>query len=234
MRSTLTGLYLFTAIALATSPAWSQANWEGPTGAFLSPLAFVRPARSSQVSAHYVDLQPVGSLSSWGYTYGGGTWEAGVTRTNLSLGGSADFDLFHAKWIALPSTGEAPQVALGAIARNSHAGAGTTDVYAVATKVFPAKIPVIASLTVRNTNGLGSGLFGKNTERTTELGGFLGVQATPNFTIGVEYWEQPRVRPWRDICSRWVVTPTTFVELGVANINDTFDNQVCLAFTHQW
>jgi hypothetical protein len=222
-------------LAVATIPAWSQATWEGPTGVFLNPLALTAARGTSQVSTHFLDLEPYGSLTSVGYTYSGGNWEAGVTRANLSAGGtSGNTDIYHAKWVALPFKGEAPQVALGAIVRTTHGGDTTTDFYGVATKVFPTRVPIIASLTVRNTNGLGTGLFGKADKRTTEFGGFLGVQAASNLIAGIEYYEQPEVSPWRDLAVRWIVSPDTFIDAGLADLNETFDNQLAVALTHQW
>ena len=104
----------------------------------------------------------------------------------------------------------------------------------MATKVFPAKTPVIASLTVRNTNGLGSGLFGKDTSRSTVLGGFLGVVAKPNLIIGVEYYDQPGADAWKDLAVRYTVSPDTYIDAGLARLNDTFKNQFAVAVTHQF
>ena len=235
MNRSLSGFVLLAGLIALACPAWSQSTWEGPTGVFLNPLALVAKDGTSSATFHYLSLQPVGSLTTAGYVYSGGTWEAGYTHADLAIGGgSGNIDILHGKWIAIPFKGEAPQVALGAILRHTEGGDDTSDFYAVATKIFPAKTPVIASLTVRNTDGAWSGLFGKGASRKTVLGGFLGVQVTPKFITGIEYYGQPDSVPWRDIAVRYVVGPSTFLDAGVARLNSTFDNQIAVAITHQW
>ena len=231
---TVYALFAVTTILLA-SPAWSQATWEGPTGVFLNPLALTVPNGTWQASAHYLNLQPAGALTTFGVTYGADSrWEIGATYTSLAVGGGQDAVLLHTKYVVLPFKGDWPQVAVGAIVRDPSGGDATEDFYAVATKVFPGSTPVIASLTVRNTNGLGSGLFGKASSRTTELGGFLGIQATPKIIVGVEYYEQPTVSPWQDIAVRYIAGPHTFIDAGYARLNAAFDNQIAIGLTQQW
>ena len=233
---TVFALFAVTILLLA-SPAWCQATWEGPTGVFLNPLALTLAGGKTQLSGHFLDLNPAGSLSTWGATQGfGSTLEVGLTHADLSVEGgpSTDLNILHAKWVALPFKGEWPQVAVGAIVRDPSGGDATEDFYAVATKVFPGSTPIIASLTVRNTNGLGSGLFGKASSRTTEFGGFLGVQASPKIIAGIEYYEQPDVSPWQDIAVRYIAGPHTFIDLGYARLNAAFDDQIAVALTQQF
>jgi hypothetical protein len=225
-----------TSLALAALPAWSQATWEGPTGVFLNPLALDLAQGKSQASIHYLDLDDLGSLSSVGYTYGATkNWEVGYTRASLTVGGTnTDFDILHTKVIVLPFKGQVPQVAAGAIARDAHVGKTTYDVYLTATKIFPGKIPTLTSLTVRGTDGIGSGLFGKDDDFSFQAGAFLGWQVSPKLILGAEYYGQPAADDWFDIAARYVVGPSTFVDAGVARINDDLDAQWAAAVTAQW
>lgn len=232
----LTRVLLSTLVLTALSyPAWSQATWEGPTGVFLNPLALTLAPEKAQASAHYLNLQPYGTLTTFGGAYGiTDKWEAGITHAALAVSGTQDLTIFHTKYVVLPFKGQAPQVAVGAILRDASGGDTTSDFYLTATKVFPGSVPVIASLTLRSTDGLGSGLFGKADDRTTEFGGFLGFQVTPRLILGAEVYEQPQVSPWQDLAARWTLDSSTFVDAGLARLNDTFNNQLALALTHQW
>jgi len=222
-------------LTVAVSAVHAQGTWEGPTGVFLNPLAIDLAQTKTQVSAHYLNLQPVGGLSTFGVTYGAAkNLEVGLTYADLSAGAQTQFEILHAKWIAVPFKGEGPAIALGGIYRNAEGGKSTSDFYAAITKVFPAKTPVIASLTLRNTDGVGSGLFGRDTERSFQVGGFLGVQALPNLIAGVEYYGQPATDDWKDLAVRYIVDPNTFIDAGLARINKTFSDQLAVAVTHQF
>lgn len=221
---------------VAVSAVYAQGTWEGPTGVFLNPLAINLAQGQTATSVHYLNLQPAGALTTYGLTYGAAKdFELGLTRADLAVGGGINaVNIFHAKYIALPFKGQAPAVAVGTILRNAEGGDTTSDFYLVATKCFPTKAPIIASLTVRNTNALGSGLFGKDSGRSTQLGGFLGVQATPKLIVGVEYYGQPAGDDWKDIAARYCFDANTNVDLGLARINDTFKDQFAVALTHRF
>lgn len=228
---------LITIVVLAASlPAWSQATWEGPTGVFLNPLALTQAQGKWQASAHFLDLEPVGSLTTLGVTYGGGKWEAGYTRANLAVGAPRDFaiDTVHAKLVVVPFKDEWPQIAIGGIARSTHGGDSTNDIYLAATKIFKTSTPIIASLTVRNTNANWSGLGGKAADRSTDVGGFLGFVVKPNLILGTEYYGQGDAPAWSDLAFRWTVSPNTFIDGGVAHISHDWNRQVAVALTHQW
>jgi hypothetical protein len=219
----------------AAGASWSQATWDGPTGVFLNPLALTLGKGLTQVSMHHLDLQPAGSLTTYGVEYGvNERLELGVTEANLAVGGANAQDIFNAKYVVRPVGGKGPGVAVGTILRSTHGGDSTSDFYVVATQVFPTKAPIIASVTLRSTNGLGSGLFGKADDRSTQLGAVLAVQAGPNLIVGVEYYDQPDAPAWKDLAVRYVVSPNTFVDAGLADLNDTFDNQFAVALTHQF
>ncbi|NLC56435.1 MAG: DUF3034 family protein [Armatimonadetes bacterium] len=227
-------------LALLSAPktGYAQATWEGPTGVFLNPLALSLGKGQTQASVHFLDLQPAGSLTSVGVTHGlSPSWEVGVTRAALSAGGANNTNLIHAKWLALPlgKGGNWPGVALGAIYRKGENRTETSDLYVAVTKVFPTKTPVIVGLTARATNGLGSGLFGSARSHTIELGGVLaGVFFGGRVTAGVEYYEQPRVRAWRDLAVRWSLSPSTNIDAGLADLDSTFGDQVAVAVSHRW
>lgn len=213
----------------------AQSTWDGPTGAFLNPLAINIADGQVQGSVHYLDLQPAGSLTTFGAKYGvTDRLEAGVTQANLSVGGSNKVDIFHAKYILRPLGGGKPGVALGTVLRNGHGAPSTSDFYLAATQVFPTSKPVIASVTVRSTNGLGSGLFGKASGRSTELGGFFGVQIKPNLIPNVEYYQQPDGPAWKDIGVRYIASPTTFWDFGVADVGGGFGDQLAMGVTYQF
>lgn len=222
-------------LTFGLSTAYAQSTWDGPTGAFLNPLAINIAEHKTQGSVHYLDLQPAGSLTTFGAKYGlTDRLETGITHANLSVGGSNKVDIFHAKYLLRPLEPGKPGLALGAVLRDAHGGPSTSDFYLAATHIFPTKKPIIASVTVRSTNALGSGLFGKAGDRTTEFGGFLGVQITPNLIPNVEYFEQPGGPAWKDVGVRYIASPTTTVDFGVADVGDGLDNQIALGITHQF
>lgn len=220
---------------LAISAIHAQSTWDGPTGAYLNPLAINIGEGKTQGSVHYVDLQPVGSLTTFGAKYGiTDRLEAGLTQANFSAGGSNKVDIFHAKYLLQPLGGGKPGIALGTVLRNGHSTASTSDFYLVGTHVFPTSKPIIASLAVRSTNALGSGLFGKASDRSTELGGFLGVQINPNLIPNVEYYQQPGGPAWKDLGVRYIASPTTYWDFGVADLGTGLSNQLALGVTHQF
>ncbi|MHB8995902.1 MAG: hypothetical protein ACYC63_11710 [Armatimonadota bacterium] len=221
--------------AVAASAAFAQSTWEGPTGAYLNPLACNVADGKIQGSAHYLDLQPAGSLTTFGANYGlTDRLEIGITQASLSIGGSNKVDNLHAKYLLRPLGTGKPALALGTVLRNAHGGADTADYYLAATHIFPSSKPVIASLTIRSTNALGSGLFGKASGRTTQFGGFFGVQVTPKLIPNVEYYQQPDGDDWKDIGLRYIASPTTYWDFGIADVGGSLSNQFALGVTHQF
>jgi hypothetical protein len=220
---------------LAAGSAWSQATWDGPTGAFLNPLALTQPDGQIQGSVHYLDLQPLGSLTTFGVTYGvTDRLEVGASQLHPSVPGGGTVNLFHAKYLLHPLAPGKLGVAVGGIYRDASGGPSTSDFYAVATTIVPTSKPIIASLTVRSTDGLGSGLFGPATSRATQLGGFFGVQVTPKLIPNVEWFAQPEGRDWRDVGVRYIASPNTFWDFGVANVGSGLNDQFALGVTHKF
>lgn len=213
---------------------WPQSSWEGPTGAYLNPLALNLPPGQAQGAVHHLDLQPIGSLTTYGVSYGlTDRLEAGLTQTNLSVGGAGKNNIVHAKYILRPLVGGKTGVAVGAVLRDISGGPSTSDFYLVATHIFVSRTPVLASVTVRSTNGLGSGLFGK-TDRATEPGGFLGVQVRPNLIPNIEFLGQPDGPDWKDIGLRYIANPSTYWDFGLADVGNGLGDQVALGVTHQF
>ena len=235
-RFTLIAVLVGLLLLVAAIPGWSQATWEGPTGVFFNPLALTLPAGTSQASVHYLDLSGSGSLTTLSYTAGlAHGLEAGVAHIGLAVGGSSNSNSVFGKWVALPAKGDAPAVAVGTTWRFPESGDDANgDAYVAITKIFPARTPIIASLTVRATNGLWSGLFGKANNWTTQVGGFLGVVATPKLIVGGEYYEQPDSDAWKDVAVRYTASSSTNVDLGWAHLSDTFDNQYAVAVSSRW
>jgi hypothetical protein len=217
-------------------PGWSQATWEGPTGVFFNPLALTLPPGTSQASVHYLDLSKAGSLTTLSYAAGIAPGvEAGAAHIGLAVGGSSNANSAFAKWVALPAKGDAPAVAVGTTWRFPETGTDTNgDAYVAVTKIFPARTPIIASLTVRETDGNWSGLLGKEPNWTTQVGGFLGVVATPKLIVGGEYYAQPDAQAWKDVAVRWTASPTTNIDVGWAHLSSAFDNQYALGLSSRW
>ncbi len=223
-------------VLLVPAAASAQANLEGPTGVFLNPLAYTLPAGTTQSSIHYVDLQPLGTLTTLGVTVGlpKGV-EIGITREALALGGTANTDVLHLKWMAVPEKERSPAVAIGAVLRRpTGSGGSTSDFYIVATKVIPRTRPVILSANVRTTNGMGYGLLGKS-DRDTEFGAFVGVVVGPKLIIGWETAGQPGgAEHWSDFCFRYTVSENTNIDGGLADLGSGLDDQIAVAFTHRF
>lgn len=221
-------------LVISINVSWAQSTWDGPTGAYLNPLAINLEKGQGQAHIHYLDLQPAGTLTTYGASYGlTERFELGLTQANLSLGGTQKVDVLHAKYLLQPLGSGKPGVALGGLLRHAHGGSNTQDIYLVGTHVFPASKPVIASVTVRNTNGLGSGLFGKDTRRSTQFGGFLGVQVG-KFIPNVEYYEQPGGKAWKDVGVRYVANANTIWDFGIADVANGLEEQFALGVTHKF
>lgn len=218
---------------VAAGSAWSQSSWEGPTGAYLNPLALNLARSQVQGGTHYLDLQPAGALTTFGVSYGlTNRLEIGVTQNDLSVGSAAKVNVLHAKYLLRPLAPGQPGVAVGAVWRS--ATQDTADFYAVATQIFPTRQPLIASVTVRSTNARGSGLFGRAAGRSIQWGGFLGVQVTPHLIPNVEYLAQAEGEDWADVGVRYVVNANTNWDFGLADVGGDFGNQFAFGVTHKF
>ena len=124
-------------VVLLPGTVFAQANLEGPTGACLNPLSYTLPEGTVQGSVHFVDMQPMGTLTTVGVTAGlPGGLEIGITREAFAVGGTTSTDLIHGKWAVLPEKENVPAVSLGAVVRRPHgSGKSTADFYIVGTKI---------------------------------------------------------------------------------------------------
>jgi len=174
---------LVVAFVLAAPAARAQSlNWEGQTGAFITPFAYVSPSSSQgfgtpAVSFHYLDGGPViGGLYQASGTVGFlKLFEVGYTRAFNSAGSTPGlsplfvngFNIFHAKANLLPENAGKhhylPAIAVGYVARTDVQRVGgvltaknTTngDGYVVATKTITQikALPIVANFGFKATN----------------------------------------------------------------------------------
>lgn len=229
-------LLAFGMMAALPTAAFAQASLEGPTGVCLTPLAYTLPAGTTQTSVHFVDLEPLGSLTTVGVVVGlNARLELGVTREALTLGGTVGTNVLHFKWATLPERGNTPALSVGAILRDPEGtGGSTADVYLVASKIIPAPMPVILSANVRSTDGIGFGLLGK-TDRETELGGFVGVVVHPRLILGWEAARQPGGAPtWSAFCFRYAISDNANIDGGIADLGPGLDDQFAMVLTQRF
>jgi len=222
--------------AILPTMGFAQANLEGPTGVCLTPLAYTLPGGTTQASTHFVDLEPLGTLTTLGLTVGlpNGV-EVGFTREAMAVSGTANTNVFHAKWAAVAEKARAPAVSLGAILRDPEGSGGSTaDVYVVASKVLPGKTPVIVSANARSTDGVGFGLLGE-ADREVEYGGFVGFVVHPKLILGWEAAQQPGgARTWSAFVFRYSPSQDTNIDGGIADLGSGLDNQIAVVLTRRF
>lgn len=178
-------------LAAAGRPVRAQnLGWEGPTGVFVTPLAYTAasPAKAlgkPSVAFHFLAAGPViGDYSTISITEGFvKRFEVGYTGVAHAAGDTADlsplwnggFSIVHGKATVIPEnfakTKWVPAVAVGGIVRVNDTnvfdgtnGQGTTngDAYIVATKLISQtkKVPILLSAGLRGTNASLWGLGG--------------------------------------------------------------------------
>jgi hypothetical protein len=175
-------LGLVVALALVTTLSAQNIGWEGETGVFVTPLAYVvgSPANSFSrpfVGFHYLNGGGVlGDFFETSITEGAfGRTEFGYTRSFQTLGGNPNlsnlwsngFNIIHGKvnlvsenagkhnWIPAISVGGMARIAdhdVGGALLNRNTNNG--DIYAVATKTVlsKSKLPMIFTGGARGTN----------------------------------------------------------------------------------
>jgi hypothetical protein len=177
-------------ISVAAAGHAQNLNWEGQTGAFVTPFAYTSPSPAKgfglpAVSFHYLD----GGNVLGGFYEVAGTvgflkrFEAGYTRalnsdgsvTGLSPLFNGGFNIFHGKAILLDENAGKhsyiPAISLGFVARTNVQRVGgvlnnkdthNQDFYIVATKTIPyfKVLPIVASLGFKATNGSVLGIAG--------------------------------------------------------------------------
>ena len=193
---TLSILAFGAALSLVSAlPVRAQSlGYEGPTGVFVTPLAYVAasPAKGlgkPVVGYHFLAAGPViGDFSTTSVTVGfANRFEAGYTAETHAAGSTPslsplwknDFSIVHAKAVLLPENygknPAIPSISAGVIYRfndrdvgNGANGQSTqnADLYVVATKLIPQtkKVPVLLSAGLRGTNASLWGLGGNAPE----------------------------------------------------------------------
>ncbi|MFN7928604.1 MAG: DUF3034 family protein [Blastocatellia bacterium] len=177
-------ILLFSACALGQG-----LNWEGQTGAFITPFAYTSPSSADgighpNVSFHYLNTGSViGNNFQGSITVGAlGRTEFGYTRSFVSAGNTTlsplfknGFNTVHGKVNFIPEnvkkTKWVPGVSVGFVARTQVQRVGgaikakdTTngDIYLVATKVITQipNLPILLNVGVKATNASIFGLAG--------------------------------------------------------------------------
>lgn len=222
--------------AILPGSCFGQASLEGPTGVCLTPLAYTLPGGTTQASMHFVDLEPLGTLTTLSVTAGlRHGIEVGFTREAMAVGGTVNTNVFHAKWAAVREKAHSPAVSVGAIVRNPEgSGGSTSDFYLVGSKILPGKTPVILSANARSTDGVGFGLLGE-ADRETKYGGFVGFVVHPKLILGWEAAQQPGgARTWSAFCFRYSPTEDTNIDGGIADLGSGLDNQLAVVLTRRF
>lgn len=179
------------AVGGATRPAAAQTlNWDGETGIFVTPLAYVAPSTSKGfgdpvVAYHYLDGgQVIGGFHQASVTIGAlNTVEFGYTRSFHQEGDTAGvsnlwssgFNVFHGKvnLITEKTSKRAwmPAISIGFVARTEVRNVGgvlqgkdtnNIDVYLVGTKTITKiqHLPLVLNLGLKGTNASILGLAG--------------------------------------------------------------------------
>ena len=196
-------------------------NWEGQTGAFITPFAYTSSSPKPQVSFHYLDGGSViGGLTQSSVTVGIlKKAEFGYTRTN-TLGGSTPglsplfkggFNTVHGKVNFVPENADKkkymPAMSMGFVARSQvrHVGGvlnsrdrSNGDFYLVATKtVTQVKgLPFLVNFGFKATN---ASVFGIAGNASAWQGRYFGAAAlvtkgpgSATMIWGSEFAQQPR------------------------------------------
>jgi len=169
--------------------AWSQLNWEGQTGALVTPFAYVSGSKANsighpQVSFHFLntgsvignDFQISGTVGLFKFA------EVGYTRALSAEGSSVlsplfggGFNIFHGKVNIIPEnvhkTKFMPAISVGFVARTqvkrvfgqvTDANQNNGDIYVVGTKTVTQikSLPFVLSAGLKGTNASIMGIAG--------------------------------------------------------------------------
>lgn len=187
----LTMLLPLVCLAFPASNAFAQGiNWQGQTGAFITPFAYNSPSKKNKLgrpnlSFHYLSGgEVVGDNFQTSVTFGAfDRAEFGYTRTFTKTGSTpglsplfaGGFNTFHGKVNVLPENFKknkaVPAISVGFVARTQVRRVGgrltnedTTngDLYIVATKTITQieKLPIVLNFGIKATNASLMGLAG--------------------------------------------------------------------------
>jgi hypothetical protein len=213
-------------ISVAAAGHAQNLNWEGQTGALVTPFAYTSPSPAKAlglpaVSFHYLDG---GSVLGGFYEVSGTVgflkrFEAGYTRAQNSDGSvsglsplfNGGFNIFHGKANLLGENAGKhnyiPAISLGFVARTNVQRVGgvlnnkdthNEDFYIVATKTIPyfKRLPIVASLGFKATNGSVLGIAGNAANWQGRLFGAAGFvvpgPVKSRLVFGSEFLQEPR------------------------------------------
>jgi hypothetical protein len=238
MKNTKILLVLTVALAtlLSTGSAFAALHLEGQSGIFLNSLAYPVAPSKIEASIHYVDLDPLGSISTQSVSFGlKNNVELGYTHISTDVPGVNDQNLFVGKWQFSPETKQLPAFSILAAQRSIDSKGSSLDYGLTATKVvIVGKKPLVLDLGIRNTKAVGIGLFGWSKDRKWKSEGSFAYFILPNLAVGSEYKQQIDGQTWRDIAVRYVANSNWNIDFGIADLGPAIDNQVALAVTHAW
>jgi len=223
--------------ALVLAPgARAQISWEGQSGVFLNPLAYPIAPGKVQASAHYIDLERVGTISTFSVAGGlRGNVEIGFTRIASGVTGVASQNVIPVKWQFVKETSKIPGVAANIIYRDLVGTGSITDYGLTGTKVLKAGTStVIVSGGFRYTKALGVGLFGIADSARVRWEASAAIFVNPKLILGAEYKEQIGARAWRDIALRYLYSKNLTIDVGLANFAPSLSNQVAAGITWAW
>lgn len=231
VRTSITFVVL--AVMMTAGSAHAALNLEGQSGVFLNSLAYTTPTGKAEVSSHYVNMDNLGSISTFNVNTGlSRDLELGFTRLSSAVSGVNDQNVLLAKWQFKKETKSIPAVAFWTISRNLSGGSGSTDFGVSATKLLNfGKFPTVVDLGVRSTKGLGLGLFGFSDDRKLKLEGSFATFVTKNFAVGAEFKQQIGADAWTDIAFRYVASDSLNIDAGIADLGAGLGNQIALAAT---
>lgn len=233
-----TGLYItlfaLAALLVFAHPAQAALGLDGQSGVFLNSLAYPLAPDTLEVSAHNVDLDNLGDISSVTIASGfKGNLEMGYTRITSSVSGVADQSNIFGKWQFIKETDSTPAVALTVINRSLTGGESSLDYGLSATKIVKmGSLPTVLDIGARSTRSLGLGLFGFSDNREIKLEGSVAVFVTKNFAVGAEFKQQIGAETWKDIAFRYVPTKNLNIDFGIADLGPGLNSQIALAVTY--
>lgn len=224
------------ALMAISGASYAALSLEGQSGIFLNPLAYTNPQGTLELASHYVNLDDLGSVSTYNFSATPRkNLEVGFTRVESNVNGVDDQNLFAVKWQALAETKTVPAAAIWAIQRSLIGDDDSLDIGLSFSKILTlVNRPLVADLGVRSTKAKGVGLFGYDDDREIKFEGSFAYFVTKKFAVGTEFKQQIGAEPWRDIAFRYVVSNGLNVDLGFADLGSDIDNQVALAVTHTW
>ncbi len=236
----MTGLRVFSlAVLLAmagASASFAALSLEGQSGVFLNASAYVMEGNKFEVAGHWVDIDGDSVYSfSISKTFLD-SLEVGYTHYTTTNSGTPQMHNVLAKWQFLRESKEIPAASLWAINRNLTKGGGSTvDIGLSISKKWQAgSVPIVTTLGVCNTKAWYLGLEGKGGDREYLFEGSICLGVTKQLWLGAEFKEMKNARTWTDFAARYYITEDLNLDVGIANLTDTLDNQWALGATYKF